>query len=133
MSNHEYVDETSESRGVHMHHQEAAVMVKLNSVKKEKKESITKPQTSGGKQEATFTFSAAMAGKVCIAGNFNNWDTSSMPMTKGKDGTWKVKLKLSPGNYEYKYFVDGAWAADQSGAELVPNPFGTDNCVMSIH
>jgi 1,4-alpha-glucan branching enzyme len=54
-------------------------------------------------------------------------------MKKEKDGTWRIRLKLSPGKYEYKYFVDGAWASDQSCSELVPNQFGTDNCVISVH
>jgi 1,4-alpha-glucan branching enzyme len=56
-----------------------------------------------------------------------------MLMKKEKDGTWRIKLKLPPGKYEYRYFIDGAWASDQSCSELVPNPFGTDNCVMSVH
>jgi 1,4-alpha-glucan branching enzyme len=55
-----------------------------------------------------------------------------MPMKKGKDGTWRIMVKLSPGRYEYKYFVDGTWAQDIPGAELAPNPFGTNNCVIGI-
>jgi len=35
--------------------------------------------------------------------------------------------------YEYKYFVDGDWASDRSCSELVSNPFGTTNCVISVH
>lgn len=107
-------------------------MAALEVVKK-MRESISRPQMTGAKQEVEFTCHAPMAGKVCIAGNFNAWNTSSMPMKKEKDGTWRVKLKLSPGKHEYKYFVDGAWASDLSCSELVPNPFGTDNCVISVH
>jgi 1,4-alpha-glucan branching enzyme len=74
-----------------------------------------------------------MAGKVCIAGKFNAWDTKSTPMKKGKDGTWRIKLSLAPGKYEYKYLVDGAWASDKSCTESVPNPFGSSNCVITVH
>jgi 1,4-alpha-glucan branching enzyme len=100
---------------------------------KKMKETIIRPQMTGATHEVEFTFRAPEAKKVCIAGKFNDWNTRSMPMKKGKDGTWRIKLNLSPGKYEYKYFVDGAWASDLSCSELVPNPFGTENCVISVH
>jgi 1,4-alpha-glucan branching enzyme len=132
MSFNEYVVESSEYHGVHIHHQEVTDMAALEAVKKIR-ESISRPLMTGGKHEVEFKCPASMAKKVYIAGNFNDWNTSSMPMKKEKDGTWRIKLKLSPGKYEYKYFVDGAWAFDQSCSELVPNQFGTDNCVISVH
>jgi len=107
-------------------------MAALEVVKK-MKVSIRMPQKSGTMHEVEFTFRAPDAGKVCIAGKFNGWNTSSMPMKKEKDGTWRIKLKLSPGKHEYKYFVDGAWASGQSCSELVPNSFGTNNCIISVH
>ena len=64
------------------------------------KESLRKHRTIGTKHEVDFTFAAPKAKKVCIAGKFNEWNTSSTPMKKGKDGTWKTKLKLAPGQYE---------------------------------
>lgn len=102
-------------------------------VVKKTRESIGMPQMAGAAHEVEFTFRAPESRKVCIAGKFNAWNTSSTPMKKGKDGTWRIKLKLWPGKYEYKYFVDGAWVSDQSCAELVSNPFGTNNCVVSVH
>ena len=87
-------------------------MSALDVVKK-MKESISMPQIGRAAHEVEFTFYAPEAKKVCIAGKFNAWNTSSTPMIKGKDGTWRTKLKLSPGKYEYKYFVDGAWASDK--------------------
>ena len=96
-------------------------------------ESINTPQMGGSAHEVEFTFRAPGARKVWIAGNFNDWNANSMPMKKERDGAWRIKLKLAPGKYEYKYFVDGVWASDQSCAELIPNPFGTNNCVMSVH
>jgi 1,4-alpha-glucan branching enzyme len=106
-------------------------MAPLEVVKK-MKESLSRPRTTGTMHEVEFMFHAPNARKVCIAGKFNDWNTKSMPMKKGKDGTWRIKLKLSPGKYEYKYFVDGAWASDMPCAELVPNPFGTYNCVITV-
>ncbi len=99
---------------------------------KQLKESISRSLISGDKQEVEFTLLAPDAKKVCIAGQFNDWNTKSMPLKKIKNGTWRIKLKLPRGKCEYKYFVDGSWAQDISCAERVPNPFGTSNCVINV-
>lgn len=103
-------------------------MAALETVKKIK-ESIGRDLTI---RQIEFTFRAQEAKKAYIAGTFNDWNTKSMPMKKGKDGTWRIMLKLSPGRYEYKYFVDETWAQNIPGEELAPNPFGTNNCVISV-
>jgi 1,4-alpha-glucan branching enzyme len=77
---------------------------------KQLKESISKSSKTSTMQEVEFTLHAPDVKKVCISGQFNDWNTQSMPMKKSKDGTWRVKMKLPRGKYEYKYFVDGAWA-----------------------
>ena len=102
-------------------------------VSKKKEESSGMPRMTGAGHEVELTFHAPEARKVHIAGNFNAWNVKSSPMKKGRDGTWRIKLKLSPGKYEYRYFVDEAWASNQPCAELVPNTFGTNNCAMSVH
>ena len=103
-------------------------MAALETVKKIK-ESIGR---AAAMRQIEFTFRAPEAKKVYIAGTFNDWNAKSMPMKKGKDGTWRIMVKLSPGRYEYKYFVDGTWAEDVPGAELATNPFGTNNCVIGV-
>ncbi len=106
-------------------------MAALEVVRKVK-ESLSKPAISGSMHEVEFSFSAPNARKVFIAGKFNNWSTSATPMKKDRDGTWRVKVKLSPGRHEFKYFVDGAWAQNIPGADLVPNSFGTYNGVIGV-
>lgn len=106
-------------------------MAIMDAVKKTK-ETVSRTSISGAAQEIEFTFYAPAAKKVCMAGNFNDWNTKSLPMKKDRDGAWKIKMKLTPGKYEYKYFVDGAWAQDLPCADLTPNPFGTFNCKISI-
>lgn len=101
-------------------------------------ENITRSKSIMGKarsaasQEIEFSLFAPEARKVSIAGTFNSWSIDSTPMKKSKDGTWKAKIKLSPGRHEYKYFVDGSWAQDIAGASFTPNSFGTNNCVIGI-
>jgi 1,4-alpha-glucan branching enzyme len=103
-------------------------MAAMETVRKIK-ESIGK---AAAKEHMEFTFHAPESKKIYIAGTFNDWNTKSMPMKKDKDGTWRIMIKLSPGRYEYKYIVDGTWAQDCPGAELVPNPFGTYNCLIDV-
>jgi 1,4-alpha-glucan branching enzyme len=103
-------------------------MAAVGAVKKIK-ESLGR---SSAMKQIEFTFYAPEAKKVYIAGTFNDWNPKLMLMKKGKDGTWRILIKLSPGKHEYKYIVDGTWAADSSGAEVVPNPYGTNNCVISV-
>jgi hypothetical protein len=49
--------------------------------------------------------------KVILTGSFNNWDTNELVMEKTPDG-WQMPLQLAPGNYEYKFIVDGRWMND---------------------
>jgi len=106
-------------------------MAALEAVRK-MKDAVSRSQTAGAMREIDFSFRAPQAKKVCIAGTFNNWNPTSMPMKKDKDGTWKIKLKLSSGKYEYKYVVDGMWAQNVPNTETVPNSFGTLNCVIGV-
>jgi len=83
-------------------------------------------------KEVEFSLKAPDAKEVFLAGEFNSWDTSSLPMKKDKQGVWKVKVKLPPGRYEYKLFVDGTWAENPVEEESSPNPFGTRNSVKVV-
>lgn len=53
------------------------------------------------------------AKKVMVAGTFNNWKPDELAMKKTSDG-WQLAVKLAPGNYEYKFIVDGTWMYDYS-------------------
>jgi 1,4-alpha-glucan branching enzyme len=89
---------------------------------------------SKGKEEKNveFTFYAPEAMEVFLAGEFNNWDTLSLPLKKDKSGVWKTKINLPPGRYEYKFFADNTWVENLPGAELSSNPYGTQNFVTWV-
>ena len=99
---------------------------------KKVKETIKSARISSTMSKVEFAYHAPDAKKVSLAGKFNDWNTQSFPMKKDKDGTWRIKVTLSPGMYEYKYFVDGAWSQDLPCADLAPNPFGTFNCALKV-
>ncbi|RVU02947.1 hypothetical protein EOD41_03145 [Mucilaginibacter limnophilus] len=51
------------------------------------------------------------AKKVCVAGNFNNWKPDNLYLKK-LNNEWLMSLVLKPGNYQYKFIVDGNWMTD---------------------
>jgi 1,4-alpha-glucan branching enzyme len=69
---------------------------------------------------------------VMITGNFTGWSKEGIPLDKGKHGAWQVTLRLAPGEYQYRLRVDGQWQDHPEAQERVPNPFGTQNCVLKV-
>ena len=84
------------------------------------------------RQKVTFSLENAEATEVFLTGDFNNWQPEKHPMQKNKKGTWKKQVMLSPGNYEYKFLVDGQWKEDPRNAQLHPNCFGTYNNIINV-
>jgi len=94
---------------------------------------------SGRKSKATekarkteFSLSAPQAQSVFTAGDFNQWNPSSHPLTMDDQGIWRVSLALNPGQYEYRFFVDGEWQNDPHSGPVVEKPFGTSNSLKIV-
>ncbi len=68
---------------------------------------------------------------VGIAGDLNSWNPASTPM-RLEDGDWVVDLKLDPGDYPYKFVVDGEWVMDAQNGEKISNGQGGFNSLLSI-
>jgi 1,4-alpha-glucan branching enzyme len=97
-----------------------------------KKKTKKKGDTTKGVKKIRFSFIAPEAKTVSIAGDFNQWDTSSHPMKKDKKGLWGISVPLPSGQHEYLFFVDGEWLFDPNCSCPVDNPFGTENCVIIV-
>ncbi len=97
-----------------------------------KGKSVTKEKEKSIEKAIEFTYSAPEAKDVFLAGEFNQWDIYSLPMKKDKKGVWKIKIKLPPGRYEYKFFADNGWVENLPDAELSFNLFGTQNFVTWV-
>ena len=85
-----------------------------------------------GKRNVKFTLAAPDAQSVFLAGNFNNWSVDAHPLRKNVKGEWNVSLSLSPGEYEYRFFVDGEWRSDPQCTTFSPNQYGSENCVLQL-
>jgi len=79
-----------------------------------------------------FTYYDPDAGQVFLAGSFNNWSANATPMKRDDAGYWTVVLQFSPGKYEYKFVVDGAWITDLDNPNSKPDPYGGMNSVVEI-
>lgn len=60
------------------------------------------------------------ARSVFLAGTFNNWRSDELLMHRTAEG-WELPYTLGPGNYEYKFVVDGKWITDTADSLFVHN------------
>lgn len=51
------------------------------------------------------------ARQVVLSGSFNSWREDELFMKRTATG-WELPYIIGPGNYEYKFLVDGKWIAD---------------------
>ncbi|MFA6450786.1 MAG: glycogen-binding domain-containing protein [bacterium] len=79
----------------------------------------------------TFTLHAPHARSVEVVGDFNNWEIGKYPMKKDANGIWAKAVVVKPGEYHYKYMVDGEWWLDPE-KETAANPYGTENNVLVV-
>jgi len=89
-----------------------------------------------GKVKVEFTVPDAVAAgaeSIYLVGDFNNWDETATPMTRYKNGKFKVTLDLEPNReYQFRYLVNGThWHNDWDADRYVANPFSGDNSVVS--
>jgi hypothetical protein len=78
-----------------------------------------------------FTFDHPSAGSVSLAGDFNSWNMNAEPLTQDEDGVWRVVVDLGPGEYGYKFVVNGSeWVADPENPRVVGD-FGNSGITIN--
>jgi 1,4-alpha-glucan branching enzyme len=104
-----------------------------------KPEAITKPIglllerfPNPDKKRICLELYAPEAQVVFVAGSFNGWQQSSMPLQRQDGDRWVVELMLEPGKYEYRFVVDGEWTDDPLSSAYVSNPFDGLNGVLLV-
>jgi len=87
-------------------------------------------RTAAAKKKPTFVWTGGPhTVKVELAGSFNNWTPIAVPRRKGK---FQVSVALAPGEYRYKFIVDGDWQHDPNAEHSVPNAFGTLDSLIRV-
>jgi 1,4-alpha-glucan branching enzyme len=85
------------------------------------------------RRDVDFVLECNGAEHVYVCGDFNDWHPACLRMIGNADaGLWEKRLTLSPGRYEYKFFVDGSWRHDPDAPENVRNIFGSLNSVVEV-
>lgn len=69
------------------------------------------------------------ARNVILSGTFNEWNESALRMHRDSSGNWTREVVLAPGNYEYKFIVDGQWITDPQCPDSVVNDQHTWNSI----
>lgn len=75
------------------------------------------------------------ASEVFVAGEFNEWDPTGIPMKKLKNGTFKTVVDLETGrDYAFRYVIDGTkWENDWEADAYRPNDVTFDeNSIVSL-
>lgn len=110
---------------------------KSKSVEPSAKSGFTKQFLKNGKCKVTFRLPQAAAPDaqtVAIAGDFNNWDSAAAPMTRLKNGDFKITMSLDAGReYRFKYLIDGhRWENDWCADKYMRNDFGAEDSVLVL-
>ena len=83
-------------------------------------------------KKETFQLIEPAAEDVLLVGDFTNWEENPILLKRERDGIWKAVVPLRPGNYEYRFIVDGNWRDDTKCVQRRANAFGTANCVREV-
>jgi 1,4-alpha-glucan branching enzyme len=97
---------------------------------------FTKRFLKSGKVKVEFVLPdaiAADANTVFVVGDFNDWSETATPMTRLKNGKYKITIELEPDReYRFRYLVNGIqWHNDWNADKYVANPFSGDDSVIN--
>jgi hypothetical protein len=83
-------------------------------------------------KKTKFFLKACGARSVKVAGDFTEWGKSPIDMILTGDGDWSAVVSLEPGQYAYRFIVDGQWHDDPGCVRRIPNAFGSENAVIEV-
>ncbi len=93
---------------------------------------LAKPVVRPENRRVTILVKAPEAKDVRITGDFTRWAEPGIRLSSDGRGHWRTVLPLGPGDYQYRLLVDGTWQDHADATERVPNPFGSENCVLKV-
>ncbi|MGM0420288.1 MAG: alpha amylase N-terminal ig-like domain-containing protein [Bacillota bacterium] len=96
-------------------------------------QALTEPEP--GLLEVEFSYEPPIAvDEVFLAGEFNDWNPQDTLMTdEDGDGVYTVTVYLEPGEYQYKFVIDGTnWQTPEDADDYAPDGFGGQNAVIIV-
>jgi len=111
----------------------------LATEKKHEPRAVTLPPleqqgpAQGDQKEIHFQMVAPHARTVYLVGEFNRWQIDqSAVLERDEQGVWKKSLRLPPGTYQYKFFVDGQWVVDPHNPFQIVTETGVVNSLVKV-
>ena len=83
------------------------------------------------KRRVVFAIAQNADCKVSLAGDFNNWEPEPMKYTPKTQKFTKIKM-LFPGQYQYKFVINGTWEVDVENEEHAYNDRGSMNSLKIV-
>jgi len=80
----------------------------------------------------TFSLRAPGASRAVLVGDFTYWEDQIINLQKQAEGFWEVAVGLEPGEYRYRFLVDGEWHEDPDFVVRVPDPFASPSAVVNV-
>jgi 1,4-alpha-glucan branching enzyme len=93
---------------------------------------VLEKQPRSSRKLVPFVARIPNAKAVSVTGDFTTWSEEGLPLSKSENGDWQIMLKLVPGEYQYRLRVDGQWQDHAQAQKRVPNPFGTQNDLLTV-
>ncbi len=94
---------------------------------------MKKSARKDGFLSVTFELPPVEASRAALCGDFNDWAHDANPMRQRKDGVFATTLRLAPGEYRFRYLVDGErWMNDWNADRYDHNEFGSENSVVIV-
>jgi|GEM_PF-935568 len=77
--------------------------------------------------------SCVWADRIYVAGTFNAWEETKVPMLQDRDGVWRANVELPAGQtYEFRYVIDGRWQTDYHADGFTENEHGSHNSIVDL-
>ncbi|RPJ46403.1 MAG: hypothetical protein EHM19_04220 [Candidatus Latescibacterota bacterium] len=109
---------------------ESAPVVEVENLR-EWEEKLFGPSVRG--EEIVFRLQAPGVRRVQVAGRFNDWNPSLGEMRQDPiSGVWSVRVRVSPGSYQYRYVIDGEWIEDPANERHEFGETGFRNSVVLV-
>jgi 1,4-alpha-glucan branching enzyme len=93
---------------------------------------VMEKRSKSPQKRVSFIARVESAKTVSVTGDFTKWSEEGIPLSKGSNGEWQTSLQLAPGEYQYRLRVDGQWQDHAQAPKRVPNPFGSENNVLTV-
>lgn len=89
-------------------------------------------QDPAPRRAIVFEFEDAPGKEVFLAGSFNNWQMTTPMSDRKSPGHYTRRVLLEPGEYQYKFVVNGEWRLDSGNPCFAPNGFGELNSLLKV-